>query len=230
MLKKLSFIIILFLAALQCGKSAPTAIPMGSWNYRLLMNGVAIGKATISNELKNGIYTSGMEMTMEMGRIKNTARQVTVETDSFQPIKLEILNTVVNGSDVQKMHTTALFSGKNVTVNTDGMESTVTIEKPFILDGNFFMSQLLKEKFKPGARVSAYLYDPTFELEEPVRVIARVMGSENISIDGKTISVIHIVQAIENFKNIDIYIDESGVTQKAVIVMLNNKIELLKEQ
>jgi hypothetical protein len=34
-------------------------------------------------------------------------------------------------------------------------------------------------------------------------------------------------QIIENFKEIDIYIDEKGVTQKADILMLNNRIELV---
>jgi hypothetical protein len=53
------------------------------------------------------------------------------------------------------------------------------------------------------------------------------MGQEKLEINGRPKKVFHMKQIIENFKEIDIYLDEKGVTQKADILMLNNRIELV---
>ena len=127
----------------------------------------------------------------------------------------------------QEINTVASFEGAKVTVSTGGKAANVVIDGPFILDGNFFMNSMLEKKFSKGSIVEARMYDPSFEIEDTIRVRVQVMGVETVDIDGKERSLLHIKQIIENFKNIDIYLDENGITQKARILMLNNVIELV---
>jgi hypothetical protein len=40
--------------------------------------------------------------------------------------------------------------------------------------------------------------------------------------------MIHIIQSIDNFKSVDIYLNFDGIMERAVIKMLNNRIELVR--
>lgn len=226
-MKRLALLLILFTAAPGCSVKTPTSIAQGTWVYQLLMNGVKIGTASVSNSQRDGLFISAIQMDMVLGDVKNTTRQVITETADFKPVKLEIYNTVLNGKKRQEINTIAEFKDKTVELTAGGQKTRFTIEKPFILDGNYFMDFLIKKRFKKGTQVSALLYDPTFETEEPINVRMKVKGHEEVTINGKTKQLIHIVQRIENSKNIDIFIDENGIAQKAIILMLNNRIELI---
>lgn len=226
-MKRISVLLFLFLLITACSGKTPTAIPRGTWEYRLLMNGVEIGTASVSNDRKNNFFISTVKMDMMLGKIKNSTRQTITETTDFKPVKLEIFNTVINDRDRQEINTIAEIKDGRILLTAGGSSSEIKIDKPFILDGNYFMNFFIKNKFKKGSEVSALLYDPSFEAEEPINVKMTMKGHENITLNGKTRRLIHLVQRIENSKNIDIYIDEMGVAQKAIILMLNNRIELI---
>lgn len=226
-MKRLALLLILFTAAPGCSVKTPTSIAQGTWAYQLLMNGVKIGTASVSNSQRDGLFISAIQMDMVLGEVKNTTRQIITETADFKPVKLEIYNTIINGKQRQEINTIAEFKNKTVQLTAGGQKTRFTIEKPFILDGNYFMDFLIKKNFKKGTQVSAFLYDPTFETEDPINVRMKVEGIERVIINGKPKQLIHIVQRIENSKNIDIFIDENGIAQKAIILMLNNRIELI---
>lgn len=226
-MKRLALLLILFTTAPGCSVKTPTSIAQGTWTYQLLINGVEIGTASVSNIQRDGLFTSTIQMDMVLGKVKNTTRQIITETADFKPVKLEIYNTIINGKKRQEINTVAEFNNKTVQLTAGDHKTQFTIEKSFILDGNYFMDFLIKKSFKKGTQVSALLYDPTFETEEPINVKMKVKGRERVIINGKPKQLIHIVQRIENSKNIDIFIDENGIAQKAIILMLNNRIELI---
>ena len=125
------------------------------------------------------------------------------------------------------MTTIAKFTGNRVDLNAAATLSTITIDKPFILEGNYFMNELIKHGFKEGTILKNYVYEPSVDVEEPMLVMVKVFGRENVSINGKNKKLIHLGFSIENMKNIDMYMDDEGVTHKTTIVMLNNKLELV---
>lgn len=221
----LSAIALTTLVCLTCA-ATPGAIPTGTWKYRLLVNGAPIGSAVITTTLTDGTYVTVTDMTMEAGIVKNRVRQVVTEGVDFRPLKLEIYNTTETDGKKTEMNTVASFQGKTVKLETGGTAATITITRPFVLEGNFHLHELIKHRFKKGTVIQSYIYEPTIEAEEPVLVMVKVMGRASVPVGGKTRELIHLGYSIENMKNIDFYIDESGVTQKAVIVMLNNRMEL----
>lgn len=222
------FSLILLLSAGAC-RGKPSSIPTGTWTYQLLVNGAAIGKATVTNAVSNNCYTSTTDMQMDAGLIKNTTRQIITETMDFRPVKLEVYNKTIHNDQVSEMKTIAKFTGNKVELDTGGTKSTITITKPFILEGNYFINELIKNDFNKGTIIKNYIYEPSVDIEEPVLMLVKVLGREDISIKGKTKNLIHLGFSIENLKNIDSYIDENGITQKTVITMLNNRLELVLE-
>lgn len=220
-------LIILFTAA--C-KETPADIPSGTWKYDLVVNGVKAGTAVCSNEKSGDTYIIKSEMFLAVGSIENRSVQIIKETQDFRPVSLEILNTVKDSSSgkVQEIRKSATFSGKDVTLVSGDYKSEFTIEKPFVLDGNYFFSELLKNNFKKGTAVKAQIYEPTVELEEPILVIVEMMGYEDVEVNGKSRNLMHLRQRVEKLKSLDIYIDEKGVTEMVVIKMLNNVFELVR--
>jgi len=96
-----------------------------------------------------------------------------------------------------------------------------------LFDEKHNISEQKKNGFKKGTVVKASIYEPTVELEEPILVIVEMAGYENIDVNGKTKNLIHIKQKVEKLKSMDVYLNESGVTEKVVIKMLNNIFELV---
>ncbi|OHD63647.1 MAG: hypothetical protein A2176_05805 [Spirochaetes bacterium RBG_13_51_14] len=228
MKKTIIFLLILLIPAGAC-RTRPDAIPTGTWKYRLLVNGADIGSAVVTNAVTGKLYVSTLEMQMDAGVIKNTSRQIITETLDFKPVKLEVYNTTTQNGQVSEMKTIAQFNGARVDLDTGDLKTSITIEKPFILEGNYFMNELIKSKFKDGTIIKHYIYEPSVDIEEPVLVLVKVMGREEVEVNGKTKNLIHLGLSIDNLKNIDSYIDGSGITQKTVITMLNNRLELILE-
>lgn len=227
LVKKLVLLLLLvLLPAASCQKEVDS-IPTGTWNYRLLVNGADIGSAVITNEVKGGNYVSTTEMEMNAGYVRNNTRQIITETMDFKPVRLEVYNTTEQNGQKSEMITIAKFSGNRVDLNAAATQSTITIDRPFILEGNYFMQELIRHKFKEGTILKNYVYEPSVDVEEPMLVMVKVFGRENVNINGKSRKLIHLGFSIENMKNIDMYMDDSGVTLKTTIVMLNNKLELV---
>ncbi len=221
------YTIILFLVLLQSSCMAvPEDIPTGTWNYRLLANGVEAGTATISNEKNDGLYITETVMEMSMGQIQSTTRNIVTETLDFKPVKLETYNTVNNSGRKNTINTVATFEGKNVTLKFDDHKATVTLDSPFIIDGNYLLSELIKKGFKKGTEAAALMYEPTIELESLIKIRAGVMGKKTVIINGKKEKLLHVIIAIEDQQTVDLYLDSNGIARKTVVVMLNNRIEL----
>ena len=228
---KLRISILVFIITLTAScKQTPAGIPSGSWDYDLIVNGVKAGRATVSNEKSGDIYILKSEMTLSVGSIENRSMQIIKETTDFKPLSLEMLNTVKDSSTgkTQIINKTATFNENEVSLNTGEYKSTFKIEEPFILDGNYFFNELLKNNFKKGTVVKANIYEPTVELEDPILVIVEIVGHERIDVNGKSKKLMHIKHKVEKLKSLDVYINDSGVTEKVVIKMLNNVFELVK--
>jgi hypothetical protein len=74
--------------------------------------------------------------------------------------------------------------------------------------------------------VRARLYEPTVAADKTILVIINVAGRKKITVAGKERSLIHIRTRFEKLKSVDEYLNDSGVTEKMVIKMLNNIFEL----
>lgn len=207
---------------------SPAAIPEGTWNYDLLINGVKTGRAVFSNTLTGDRYVSRSEMYLNMGTIENKSVQIITETKDFKPVKLETYNTVTDTSTGSKdeINKTATFNGKEVTLISGKDETRITLDEDFILDGNFFFNELLRTGFKTGAKVTGHIYEPSVETDSPILVIVEVMGMENVKINGAEMKLLHIKERVEKLKSMDTYLDKTGIMEKVVIKMLNNVFEL----
>jgi hypothetical protein len=221
-------LIILALATGAC-QTKLTKIPTGTWKYKLLVNGANIGKAVVTNEIASNNYVSTMDMEMNAGYVRNSTRQVITETLDFKPVKLEVYNKTIQNDQASEIKTIAKFKGDRVDLDTGDSKSIIKIEKPFVLEGNFFMQELIKADLKPGTVIKNYVYEPSVDIETPILMIVKVLGREKVSIDGKVKNLLHLGCSVENLKNIDMYVDDAGVTQKTVIVLLNNKLEMILE-
>jgi len=191
------------------------------------MNGSEIGRATTSNTISENTYITSTEMTMTIGPVKNVTKQTVKETLNFEPISFESIHTVTAGNNTQKISWSAKFDGKKITIKNDNNTSEFIPKETFRFDGNYMLNELINKKFKKNSAVSLKMYDPTLEPEDIIPIQVKFVGEKEIKINNQTKKVLHLVYAIENFKNIDVYLDSKGVVQKSVIVMLNNKIELI---
>ncbi len=219
-------ILAVIIVTFSCAPAFPRSVPTGTWKYRLVVNGTPMGRCISSTELKDGKYTSVTDMEVNAGTIKNHVKQTVVETVDFKPVSLESVSTMDNNGKVEKTSMKAAFDGNQVKLTTDGTTATYTIGRPFILEGNYHMGELIKLGFKNDSVVKAYVYEPSIDYEQATLMIVKVLGRERMTVAGKERDLIHVGFAIENMKNIDMYIDEKGVMIKAVIIMLNNRMEL----
>lgn len=223
------FIVPAIIIAISCS-SKPTQIPEGTWNYDLLVNGVKAGRAVVSNSSSGGNYITKSEMYLNVGSIENKSLQIVTETRDFKPVKLEVLNTVTDksGNSTQEINKTALFKGNEVSLKSGDYESKFILKGPFILDGNYFFSELIKNRFEPGIMIKAYMYEPSVEIDTPILVLVETKGMETVMVGNKPMKLFHIKQRVEKLKSMDIYINDKGVTEKIVIKMLNNVFELVR--
>lgn len=226
--KRIRLAVVLLVAFTACPRALET-IPTGTWHYRLLVNGANIGHAVVSNTLSGDLWISSMKMEMDAGYVRNTTRQVVTETRDFRPVKLEVDTSTTTDAGITTMKTVARFTGDRVDLETDGRKNVITIKEPFILEGNYFMNELIKNRFKKGTVIRHRIYEPSVDIEEPVLVIIKVIGRERVEIQGEKETLTHIGYAIENLKHLDVYIDDKGVTRKSVITMLNNRLEMVAE-
>jgi len=219
---------ILLLSAGAC-QTKLTAIPTGTWKYRLLVNGADIGKAAVTCEIVARNFISTLTMEMDVGQIKNSTRQIITETEDCKPLKLEVYNKTEQNNRVSEIKTIATFSGGRVDLDTGDSKTQIRIDRPFVLEVNFFMQELIKARFKTGTVIQGYVYEPSVDIETPILMVVKVIGKEDVSINGKMKNLLHLGCSIENLKNIDTYIDDKGVAQKTVIILLNNRLEMIIE-
>ncbi|MFH0974799.1 MAG: hypothetical protein V1874_03335 [Spirochaetota bacterium] len=228
-MKQLSYYILLIFLFCSNACTSSESISQGEWKYKLYVNGIDVGTATISNKTSDGNFITSQEYSLKFGDMTTVTKDTITETLDFKPVKLENYTKILNSGKVHETRMISVFKGRDVELTYDNKKYNYTLKRDFIIDGNYFMTQLLKNKFKPGLEATHYVYNPQVELDTPIKARTKVIGSEKIMINGKENQFIHIVQSIENIKdNIDLYIDEKGILQKGIIHMLNLKIELIK--
>lgn len=222
---RIALMLILAFAA-GCSQRTPEKIPLGSWSYKLFMNGTEMGTAVTTHRQENGCYVSTELLQIKAGDVENISRQEIRETADFKPLSLRTDNQIITGGKVQNISTSAVFNGSEITVTANEATAKVSIEKPFVLSEHYFFKALAEQGFGKGAHAEADIYDPSFELEDTIRVKMAVEGRELVLVNGKPEKLLHISQIIENFKDIDLFLDGDGIMRKGKILMLNNKIEL----
>lgn len=218
--------IILTFITIPCCRKAPAAIPQGEWKYDIVFNGTVIGSAVKTDSLEGNNFKSEMYMEMNVGTIKNSSRQVVVETTGCEPVSLEYTSSIVNGKDTQTTSKKFTFNGREVKGVDDGRVFTTTIDRPFYLEGNYFIREMIRNKFKTGTQVEGWLYDPMEELDKPSLFRMRLKNTDTVTVGNKDVKV-YILEETAHYKNILWYVDGEGVVQKVVISMLNNRLELV---
>lgn len=213
----------------QCTYTIPKSIPTGEWTYTLFVNDVPVGTAKASNCIVDKQYIIRSELRMEVGDVTNIARQTIVETLDFKPVRYESHNSIISSGETQEIDTVATFDGRKVTLTADNSSASLTLPRDFMLDGNYFFSQLIEGKFKEGLTLTSNIYDPTIEQESLIPVTITVIGIERIDVGGESRRLIHLTESIGNVKSIDLYLDERGIMIKTVIRMLNTAIVLIKD-
>lgn len=216
----------LLLSRVACA-DVPRAIPVGSWDYVLLVNGVRAGSALISNRREGETYVITSELDIDIAGMRNVSRQVVTETADFTPIRLETINRIHGPEGWKDIRTTALFRGAEVEIRSGGRATRISLSGNYVLDGNYFAAKLIQGGFREGLEIKAAIYDPSIELDALVPVTTRVVGRETVEVAGKKRRLLHISQSIDVIKSADSYLDENGVMVKAVMRMMNLTIELV---
>jgi hypothetical protein len=222
--------VIFFLISLNhCSYKIPQEIPLGEWQYIMLVNGIEVGTAKSSNKIIDNKYVLHSELKMGLGSVVNMSKQTIIETLDFIPLRLENHNTIINDGNKQKIDTVATFKGQAVELIVDDQRVTITLDKEFRLEGNYILAKLIEGRFKEGLTIEINIYDPTIEQGFPIPIKITVKGIKSVKLGDESVRLIHITESIANVKSIDLYIDERGVMIKTVIKMLNTTIELIKE-
>jgi hypothetical protein len=222
---KLLFLFIAVSIIACTSTQTPKSIPEGTWNYDLIVNKVKAGKVIFSNSVSDNNYVIKTEMFLTIGPIENKSVYITTETKDFKPVKLEEYNTITDRSNgsIQEINKVATFEGVYVTLQAGDKKSKFKIDENFVLDGNYFMSKLIENQFKQGVIVKAHIYEPSVEIDAPILAVAEVIGYSSVNVGNESMKLLHLKLKIENFKSIDLYLNEQGVTEKMVLVMLNNE-------
>lgn len=222
--------IIIVISLSQCSYAIPEKIPLGEWQYIMLVNGVEVGTAKSSNKIVDGTYILHSELRMGLGSVTNISEQTITETLDFIPIRLESHNTIIDDGDKQQIDTVATFKGQIVELVVDNHKATIRLDKEFRLEGNYILSKLIEGRFKEGLEIETNIYDPMIEEGFPIPIKITVRGIVRVQLGDESRRLIHITESIADVKSIDSYIDGNGVMIKTVIKMLNTTIELIKKK
>lgn len=208
-----------------CTITAPREVPVGTWNYDLLVNDVKMGHAVISNTINNEhyIYT----FNLSIGNDTTYSRYTITETLDCQPVRLEKQTLIQQETTHSKINIIAEPKGKTITLFEDNRKSTITLEDDFIFDGNYFLHQLIRSNFKKGTTIQHNIYDPSIEREAVIPVTMTLEDTETISVNSVLHKAWRVNQSIGNIKNIIIYLNDKGVVLKSSITMLNLKMDII---
>ncbi len=227
--KPFSFTVIVTLLIHLCACSAqvPSTIPSGTWEYDLLINGVAMGKARIENSIQDNHYVYRFDLTMGNGITQS--RDIIIETLDCKPIKLEKHTYITQATSQQKLDIIAQCNGRTVTLLENNVQSTITLDQDYVLDGNYFLYMLIHNKFKKGLQITHNVYDPSIEREAVIPVTITLAGTETISVNSVLHKAWKIEQSIGKIKNIIVYLDGNGVVLKSTIKMLNMQLDIIRK-
>ena len=218
---------IISLGVSACATDIPKSIPVGSWNYDLLINGVKMGQATISNTVQDKYYVYTFDLVMGNGATQS--HDIIVETiKDCKPVRLEKHTYIQQGVE-QKLDITAECNGKTITLTENNYKSTITLEEDFVFDGNYFLMKLIEKHFKKGTRINHNIYDPSLERERAIPVSITLQGSETISVNSVLYKAWKVEQNIGSIKNIVVYLDEQGVILKSSVSMLNLRLDIIRK-
>ncbi len=224
-MKKLLFSA-LIICAVGSGAAIRAEISEGRWEYDVFLNGARIGKSTVSSSVKNGNYENLSEMAITLNGVTTTVTQKIVETREYRPVRFESLQSVQNGGQVTAMEKIAEFRDGSVILTEGDRKTTIRISEPFVLDGNFFQSELEKKGYAKGVSVTARSYDPTIETASTFSLKVSVLGMEDVTVRGKTRRLNHMTSYIDSVKLADFYTDEKGVAEKIELSIMGNIIEM----
>jgi len=228
-MKKLTPVILItmFISVCACSAHAPGTIPVGTWQYDLLVNGVEMGKATIQNTIEDNQYIYRFDLTMGNGTTQS--QDTIVETLDCKPVKLEKHTYIKQTNTEQKLDIIAQCNGRTITLTENTMKSIITLDQDYVLDGNYFLYMLIQNKFKKGLQITHNVYDPSIEREAVIPVTIKLTGTETISVNSVLYKAWKIEQSIGKIKNIIVYLDENGVVLKSSIKMLNMQLEIIRK-
>ncbi len=222
-----AIIITLILSVCACSPQAPIQIPVGTWEYDLLVNGVEMGTATISNSITDNHYIYRFDLIMGNGTTQS--QDTIIETLECKPVRLEKHTYIKQAGTEQKLDITAECNGKTITLKENNTKSTITLDQEYVLDGNYFLYMLIKNNFKKGVQIEHNVYDPSIERESTIPVTITLIGTETISVNSVLHKAWKIEQSIGKIKNIIVYLDENGVVLKSSIKMLNLKLDIIRK-
>ncbi|MGB4270473.1 MAG: hypothetical protein WBK20_15020 [Spirochaetota bacterium] len=228
-MKKLitAIFITVFLSVCACSAHAPTTIPVGTWQYDLLVNGVEMGKATIQNSIEGNHYVYRFDLTMGNGMTQS--QDTIIETLDCKPVRLEKYTYIKQATTQQKLDIIAQCNGKTITLTENNIKNIITVDQDYVLDGNYFLYMLIKKKFKKGLQIKHNVYDPSIERESVIPVTIKLIGTETISVNSVLYKAWKIEQSIGKIKNIIVYLDENGVVLKSSIKMLNMQLDIIRK-
>jgi len=207
----------------------PKELPLGAWKYRLYINGIKSGTASMSIAQKDNTYVSTLTLALKQGFKKYHSHQIVIENLDGSPVYLEIDNINEDKNKKFRLRTKTYFRGNSVRVITEKNNATVELRKQPHIDGVFFMLNLIKRDFKIGTEIKTNLYDPTVEVEETIPASMKVIGFDRHRIRGSLRKLIHLRMNIDGIRSTDIFINEKGIRDLIIIKMLNNTINLVRQ-
>lgn len=230
MLKKL-FLIFFLLSLTNCSQKIENRkiakqIPTGKWKYQILIKDQIIGDAEIETALKENNYINRSTLTIKSKKITNKSILVITESKKFEPIKYESykITSINNNEAISKI--VANFKKNKITVKTDLTNTIITIKEPFLLEGNYFLNELLNKKFSQNFSINKKIYEPSISNTKLLNYQIKSLGLKKVKFKNNFIKLYHIKQEIPNLTEINSYFNEKGILQLAKIKSFDTIIKL----
>lgn len=212
----------------QTVQEIKSPIPLGTWTYTVFINKKKTGNAVISCVRKDGQYISTATITVQTGSTVVISKDTVVETTEFVPVSHETITTIVQNEKVERTKTVVAFKGHEVYITTGDGSAKATVNGDFVISDNFFTAKMSAAGYAAGTTVKGFLYDHTFDLENPVAVSVKVTGLSAIQVAKKKQTFTRIVETVGAIKDIETLIDGSGVAYKITMKLMNTTLEMVR--
>jgi hypothetical protein len=208
-------------------KPSTGKIPLGTFKYKIYLNQTNMGDAVFTTSLENGKYISKQKMQLSMLGFTTNVNEYIEETEDFKPVSYIYETELGKNGEMQKHKLTAAFEGKKITVTSDFKTETYMFDREFHIGTNFLSSRILANGISEGASSEDYIYDPSSDEENLIRISEKITGKEKAEYDGSVYEFYKSLVSFGAVKNMENYCDSAGVSYVIKFTILSAQMRLV---
>lgn len=209
------------------GYAEDSILPLGTYEYKVMVNEKEVGSATMKFEQSKGTYIADTKIEMSVSNGPNILKIIqslkTVETTEFVPVSYAASIVQSMGGQKQEMKIEATVKDKKININRDGNHTSVDMPAGVMFSSSLkATSDVIKKKFAAGAKLTYKMIEPAMgDTVEDVTVA--VVGKEETDVNGKKMKLNKVTQTWKAM-TITVFCDDKGVvyvmeTQQGPVAM-----------